>query len=125
MSLLKPSARGCRTYRLRHVATAAAVFSERTERTHRRRQCLTVGFVSLLAKQHGETAEIDRDEFFQYALRASTGYNITFAGTAQKLADQMEEMFEATGSRGGFMLSIAPGSPRAIMLISSTSWCRN
>jgi hypothetical protein len=28
----------------------------------------------------------------------------------------MEEMFEATGSRGGFMLSIAPGSPRAIML---------
>jgi FMN-dependent oxidoreductase (nitrilotriacetate monooxygenase family) len=75
-----------------------------------------VGFVSLLAKQHGETAEIDRDEFFQYALRASTGYNITFAGTAAKLADQMEEMFEATGSRGGFMLSIAPGSPRAIML---------
>ena len=75
-----------------------------------------VGFVSLLAKQHGETAEIERDEFFQYALRASTGYNITFAGTAGKLADQMEEMFEATGSRGGFMLSIAPGSPRAIML---------
>jgi alkanesulfonate monooxygenase SsuD/methylene tetrahydromethanopterin reductase-like flavin-dependent oxidoreductase (luciferase family) len=75
-----------------------------------------VGFVSLLAKQHGETAEIERDEFFQYALRASTGYNITFAGTASKLADQMEEMFEATGSRGGFMLSIAPGSPRAIML---------
>jgi hypothetical protein len=28
----------------------------------------------------------------------------------------MEEMFEATGSRGGFMLSIAPGAPRAIML---------
>jgi alkanesulfonate monooxygenase SsuD/methylene tetrahydromethanopterin reductase-like flavin-dependent oxidoreductase (luciferase family) len=75
-----------------------------------------VGFVNLLAKQHGETAEIDRNEFFQYALRASTGYNITFAGTAAKLADQMEEMFEATGNRGGFMLSIAPGSPRAIML---------
>ncbi len=61
-------------------------------------------------------AEITRDEFFEHGLRAATGYNITFAGTAPELADQMEEMFEGTGSRGGFMVSISPGSPRAIML---------
>jgi hypothetical protein len=28
----------------------------------------------------------------------------------------MEEMFEGTGSRGGFMLSISQAAPRAIML---------
>jgi FMN-dependent oxidoreductase (nitrilotriacetate monooxygenase family) len=75
-----------------------------------------VGFVNLLAKQHGETAEITRTEFFEQGLRAATGYNITFAGTATELADQMEDMFEGTGSRGGFMVSISPGSQRAIML---------
>jgi FMN-dependent oxidoreductase (nitrilotriacetate monooxygenase family) len=75
-----------------------------------------VGFVNLLAKKHGEGTEITRPEFFQHALRAATGYHVTFAGTAAKLADQMEEMFEGTGSRGGFMLSISPGSQRAIML---------
>jgi FMN-dependent oxidoreductase (nitrilotriacetate monooxygenase family) len=75
-----------------------------------------VGFVNLLAKQHGETTEITRTEFFEHGLRAATGYNITFAGTAPELANQMEEMFEGTGSRGGFMVSISPGSQRAIML---------
>ncbi|MDO9411705.1 MAG: NtaA/DmoA family FMN-dependent monooxygenase [Pseudolabrys sp.] len=75
-----------------------------------------VGFVHLLAKQHGETAEITREEFFAHGLRASTGYNITFAGTAAKLADQMEEMHEATGSRGGFMLSVSQAAQRAVIL---------
>jgi FMN-dependent oxidoreductase (nitrilotriacetate monooxygenase family) len=74
-----------------------------------------VGFVHLLAKQHGEDAEIERDEFYQHALRAATGYSVTFAGTAQQLADRMEEMFEATGSRGGFMLSISQAAPRAVL----------
>jgi FMN-dependent oxidoreductase (nitrilotriacetate monooxygenase family) len=71
-----------------------------------------VGFVHLLAKQHGEHAEIAREEFFAHALRAATGYNISFAGTAEQAADRMEEMFEATGSRGGFMLSISQAAPR-------------
>jgi FMN-dependent oxidoreductase (nitrilotriacetate monooxygenase family) len=74
-----------------------------------------VGFVHLLAKQHGEHGEITREEFFQHALRASTGYNITFAGTAQQAADHLEEMFEATGSRGGFMLSISQAAPRPMI----------
>ena len=41
-----------------------------------------VGFVHLLAKKYGDNAEITRDEFFEHGLRAATGYNITFAGTA-------------------------------------------
>jgi FMN-dependent oxidoreductase (nitrilotriacetate monooxygenase family) len=74
-----------------------------------------VGFVHLLAQKHGESAEITREEFFAHGLRAATGYDITFAGTASELADRMEEMFEATGSRGGFMLSISQAAPRDVL----------
>jgi alkanesulfonate monooxygenase SsuD/methylene tetrahydromethanopterin reductase-like flavin-dependent oxidoreductase (luciferase family) len=70
-----------------------------------------VGFVHLLAKQHGEDAEIERDEIYQHALRAATGYSVTFAGTAQQLADRMEEMFEATGkSRRLHVVDLAGGA---------------
>jgi FMN-dependent oxidoreductase (nitrilotriacetate monooxygenase family) len=75
-----------------------------------------VGFVHLLAKKYGDSVEISRDEFFEHALQAATGYNITFAGTATQIADSMEEMFDATGSRGGFMLSISQGGPRAALM---------
>ena len=74
-----------------------------------------VGFVHLLAKKYGEHTEITREEFFEHGLHAATGYNITFAGTASQLADRMEEMFEATGSRGGFMLSISQAAPRQVL----------
>jgi FMN-dependent oxidoreductase (nitrilotriacetate monooxygenase family) len=75
-----------------------------------------VGFVGLLLKKYGEDADITREEFFHHGLRAATGYNITIAGTAAQVADQLEEMFEATGSRGGFMISVSQGAPRAVML---------
>lgn len=75
-----------------------------------------VGFVGLMAKKYGEHAEITREEFFAHGLRAATGYSITIAGTAAQVADQLEEMFEATGSRGGFMISISQAAPREIML---------
>jgi FMN-dependent oxidoreductase (nitrilotriacetate monooxygenase family) len=75
-----------------------------------------VGFVHLLAKKYGDTAEITRDEFFHYGLRAATGYDITMAGTAAQVADSFEEVFEATGSRGGFMLSISQAAPRAVIM---------
>jgi FMN-dependent oxidoreductase (nitrilotriacetate monooxygenase family) len=75
-----------------------------------------VGFVGLLLKKYGADAEISREEFFHHGLRAATGYNITIAGTAVQVADQLEEMFEATGSRGGFMMSVSQGAPRAVML---------
>lgn len=75
-----------------------------------------VGFVHLLAKKYGDTVEISREEFFEHALRAATGYDITFAGTATQVADRMEEMFDATGSRGGFMLPVSQGGRRAVMM---------
>ncbi len=75
-----------------------------------------VGFVHLLAKQYGEDAEMTRTEFLTEGLRAATGYNITRAGTAAQVADEMEESFLATGERGGFMMSISQGGPRVVPL---------
>lgn len=74
-----------------------------------------VGFVHLLAKKYGEAVEITRDEFFHEGLRAATGYDLTRAGTAAQVADHFEEVFDATGSRGGFMLSISQAGPRTVM----------
>jgi FMN-dependent oxidoreductase (nitrilotriacetate monooxygenase family) len=75
-----------------------------------------VGFVHLLAKKYGESAEITRDDFFHHGLQAATGYDITMAGTAAQVADRFEEVFEATGGRGGFMLSISQAAPRAVLI---------
>jgi FMN-dependent oxidoreductase (nitrilotriacetate monooxygenase family) len=74
-----------------------------------------VGFVHLLSHKYGDSAEITREEFFHHGLRAATGYDITIAGTAAQIADRLEEMFEASGSRGGFMLSISQAAPRAVL----------
>ncbi|MEP9380484.1 NtaA/DmoA family FMN-dependent monooxygenase [Aquabacter sp. CN5-332] len=73
-----------------------------------------VGFVGLLAKEYGQDTEISLDDFFEHGLRHATGYAVTMAGTATQVADRMEEMFEGTGSRGGFMISISQASPRAV-----------
>lgn len=74
-----------------------------------------VGFVGLLSKKYGEDAEISREDFFAHGMRAATGYSLAIAGTAAQVADKLEEMFEATGNRGGFMISVSQGSPRQIL----------
>jgi FMN-dependent oxidoreductase (nitrilotriacetate monooxygenase family) len=63
-----------------------------------------VGFVGMLAKIHGEDAEMTLEEFFEHGLKAATGYGNTMTGTASQIADYLEERFEASGSRGGFMI---------------------
>ena len=63
-----------------------------------------VGFVAQLAQTLGHDGEITRDEFFEHGLKTATSYATTTAGTAAQIADQLEERFEGSGSRGGFML---------------------
>lgn len=75
-------------------------------------QASPVGFVGLLIAEHGMDGEVTRDEFYHHGLRAATGHVATTAGTAASIADHMEEVFEATGSRGGFMLAHSQGGPR-------------
>jgi FMN-dependent oxidoreductase (nitrilotriacetate monooxygenase family) len=74
-----------------------------------------VGFVGLLIAEHGEDGEVTRNEFYHHGLRAATGYANTRTGTAAQIADRLEEVFEATGSRGGFMLSHSQGGPRVAL----------
>jgi hypothetical protein len=52
----------------------------------------------------GAETGLTREEFFDYGRRFATSYERTIAGTAPQVADHLEEVFEATGSRGGFML---------------------
>jgi len=63
-----------------------------------------VGFVATLAQTLGEDGEITREEFFEHGLKTATSYATTVAGTAAQIADYLEERFEGSGSRGGFML---------------------
>jgi alkanesulfonate monooxygenase SsuD/methylene tetrahydromethanopterin reductase-like flavin-dependent oxidoreductase (luciferase family) len=37
-------------------------------------------------------------------MRYASHYDLTFAGSGGEVADHLEEVFEATGSRGGFMI---------------------
>jgi FMN-dependent oxidoreductase (nitrilotriacetate monooxygenase family) len=78
-------------------------------------QASPVSFVAKLAEQVGDDAEMTRDEFFQHGLRVATGYDRAVAGTPTQLADFMEEEFEATGCRGGFMISHPYTTPRDMM----------
>ena len=73
------------------------------------------GFVHTLMASLGEGAEISRGDFFAHGLQAATGYSSTFAGTAAQVADRLEETFEATGSRGGFMISHSQAAPREVL----------
>ena len=75
-----------------------------------------VGFVGLLLAEYGQDSEIDRAEFLRHGLHAATGYAATKAGTAVQIADYLEEMFEATGSKGGFMLGHSQAGPRQQLL---------
>jgi alkanesulfonate monooxygenase SsuD/methylene tetrahydromethanopterin reductase-like flavin-dependent oxidoreductase (luciferase family) len=74
-----------------------------------------VGFVGLLAKAHGEQAEITREGFFEHALHAATGYGNAVVGDAATVADRLEELFEETGSRCGFMISLSQAGPRSLL----------
>jgi FMN-dependent oxidoreductase (nitrilotriacetate monooxygenase family) len=76
-----------------------------------------VGFIHQLAHEVGEGTEITREEFFEYGLRNATGYSHTEAGTAAQIADHFEAVFEATGSRGGFMIAHPQGTPRDLLSV--------
>ena len=76
-----------------------------------------VGFVHELSLRLGADAEITRDEFFHHGLRNATAWDTTIAGTPAQLADRLEEAFEATGSRGGFMLGHIVSLPGDLLAI--------
>ncbi|WP_145145085.1 NtaA/DmoA family FMN-dependent monooxygenase [Roseomonas gilardii] len=80
-------------------------------------QATPVGFVHGLAQRLGEDAEMTRQEFFEYGLQRATHYDTTFAGSAAEVADHLVDSFEATGSRGGFMLGHPVSMPGDLVTI--------
>jgi FMN-dependent oxidoreductase (nitrilotriacetate monooxygenase family) len=76
-----------------------------------------VGLLHQLILAYGEDVEMTREEFFMHGLRSATGYERTIAGDAKQVADQLEAEFEATGERGGFMVSHPQATPRDLLNI--------
>jgi len=76
-----------------------------------------VGFVHQLANEIGGDTEITREELLEHGLRSATAYNRTIAGTPAQVADHLEEIFEATGNRGGFMFSHPVSTPRDLLSV--------
>jgi FMN-dependent oxidoreductase (nitrilotriacetate monooxygenase family) len=76
------------------------------------------GFMRELITRFGADTEITREEFFDYGRLFATSYTRTIAGTAAQVADRLEEVFEATGSRGGFMLGHVVSMPGDLAAIA-------
>lgn len=62
------------------------------------------GFVGQLVAELGADHPMSREEFFERGWRHAVGFDHTLSGTAEQVADLLEENFEATGSRGGYMV---------------------
>ena len=76
-----------------------------------------IGFVHELALELGENTEISRETFFEHGARSATSFDKTIAGSPTQVADILEEAFEATGARGGFMLGHTVSMPADLIRI--------
>jgi FMN-dependent oxidoreductase (nitrilotriacetate monooxygenase family) len=56
---------------------------------------------------------VSRYDFLAYC--RSSKRDTAFVGSASKVADRLEEIFEATGERGGFMMSSLATAPREVL----------
>ena len=81
-------------------------------------QASPVGIVHRMATEIGGETEVTREEFYEYAMKAAIGYDHTIAGTASQVADYLEEEFEASGCRGGFMIGHPPSTPKDILNVT-------
>ncbi|MFD6883428.1 NtaA/DmoA family FMN-dependent monooxygenase [Rhodococcus sp. NPDC060084] len=78
------------------------------------RNASPMSFRHLIAK-YGEDHQMTRNDLVDESWRAATGYDHTVAGSAEDVADYLEESYEATGSRGGFMISHPQSTPRDVV----------
>jgi hypothetical protein len=69
-------------------------------------------FIEILGNQQRRSYRNSPRRISPPRRRAATGYNTTVASSAAKVADHLEEMFEANGSRGGFMIPISQARHR-------------
>jgi len=81
-------------------------------------QASPAGFLLELSHRLGADAELTREEFLEHGLKEAVNFDTTLAGTPAQLADRLEESFEATGSRGGFMLGHTVSMPHDLIGIT-------
>ncbi|MDQ1131305.1 NtaA/DmoA family FMN-dependent monooxygenase [Microbacterium sp. SORGH_AS_0888] len=72
------------------------------------------GLVGMLVDTYGEDHRISRADFFEHGWRHATGLDHTLCGTAESVADALEENFAATGARGGYMFSSPLATPSGL-----------
>jgi FMN-dependent oxidoreductase (nitrilotriacetate monooxygenase family) len=73
-----------------------------------------VGFINL-TREIDPRQDLTRDEFFAAIQSRAASHDHAIAGSATTIADYMEEVFVATGERGGFMIAHPPGVPRDLL----------
>ncbi len=73
-----------------------------------------VGFLNMTTGIDPEKT-ITKDEFYEVIKHHTAGYDHAIVGSAEKVADYMEEIFVATGERGGFMIAHPPAVPRDLL----------
>jgi alkanesulfonate monooxygenase SsuD/methylene tetrahydromethanopterin reductase-like flavin-dependent oxidoreductase (luciferase family) len=61
--------------------------------------------------------EMTRNEFYEELRSHSVAHDHAVAGSAEEVADYMEEVFIETGECGGFMIAHPPKSPRDLLNI--------
>ncbi len=76
------------------------------------------GFVGALVEEFGAEHSLTRTEFFERGFAAASGLDHTIVGGPDTVADALEANFEATGSRGGYMLSSPLAMPAGLAEIS-------
>ncbi|GGA75479.1 methylene-tetrahydromethanopterin reductase [Nitratireductor aestuarii] len=60
---------------------------------------------------------ITKKDFYEIIRHHTAGYDHAIVGTAAQVADYLEEVFVATGERGGFMIAHPPAVPRDLLNI--------
>jgi len=79
------------------------------------RNASPMGFVGGLVAEHGVDYEMSKDEFFEIGWKQVSGFDHTIAGSAESVADELEEVFEASDERGGFMIAHPQVTPRDLV----------
>ncbi len=72
------------------------------------------GLVGMLVSELGPDHTMTRAEFFEHGWRHATGMDHTLVGSAEQVADALEENFAATGARGGYMFSSPLATPSGL-----------
>ncbi len=73
-----------------------------------------VGFLNI-TRALDPKKEMSRSEFYDQMMHHTSSHDQVVYGTPDKVADYLEEIFVATGEKGGFMIAHPPATPRDLL----------